>query len=102
MEVAVKPAEATYPGMYRIQFIKPGGRITMESQMFLFAMHHSDHEGEILLFSARPVFGTQDMRASMITSMIRVDDDAEVYVNWDPRKTNQKPISWRHVRLWNW
>jgi hypothetical protein len=87
------PETATMPGMYRIQFIKPGGRIRLESQMLLFARY-----GGNLYFSARPTFGTQDFPADKILSITRMPDDAEVYVNWDPRKTDQKPISWKHKR----
>lgn len=95
MEVKVDPRTAPVPGMYRIQYIKPGGRITLESQMLLFSRHISEH-GTTLYFSARPTYGTQDFRADNILSMIKVDSD-QVYVNWDPRK-NGKPVSWRYVR----
>lgn len=84
-------------GMYRIQFVNPGGRITLESQMRMFGMRRDPYVGEVLMFSARPRFGTQEIARNKLTSIERVPDDAEVYLNWDPRKKG-KPVSWKYER----
>jgi hypothetical protein len=78
--------------MYRIRFIKPGGRIELESQMKLFAI-----AGDTLFFSARPRFGTQDIKRSSLTSIVPVSGPEVVYINWDPRKPG-RPESWRYER----
>jgi hypothetical protein len=96
-EIHSDPKTAVIPGMYRVRFIKPGGRIELESQMRLFARHTDPYEGQKLQFSCRPRFGTVEFRADQILSMYRMPDDAEVYVNWDPRKPG-KPQSWKYER----
>jgi hypothetical protein len=96
-EIKSDPATAPLSGMYRIQFTKPGGRITLESQMRLFDRSTDPIRGLTLWFSARPRFGTTTFAAREIASMYRVPDDAEVYVNWDPRKQG-KPQSWKYER----
>lgn len=83
--------------MYRIRYVKPGGRITLESQMKLISINHSPVEGDKLIFSARPRFGTQELRRDQLTMIKQVPIDSKVYVNWDPRKTGQ-PDSWPYER----
>lgn len=76
--------------MYRITFTKPGGRITLESQMKLIAINESKLSGRTLVFSARPRFGTQEVPESMIEKIELVPPDAYVYVNHDRRKGEPK------------
>ncbi len=86
--------------MYRIQYKKPGGRITLEAQLRLFEVSRNtgNPEGKyVLYFSARPRFGTQDFKAEEILSIERVPDDALVYINHDPRKGKPKE-AWPYKR----
>lgn len=92
----VDPRTCPIPGMYRIRYIKPGGRIELESCMRLTSRRVEPFEGPTLQFSARPRLGTQQFRSGQILSMFRVPDDADIYVNHDPRKGN--PKGWRYER----
>lgn len=88
------------PGMYRITYQRPGGRVILTSQMLLFAVEKDQFEGVRYLFSARPRFGTQTFRKSSILTMERLPDDAEVFVSWDARN-GPRPAArnrWKHER----
>lgn len=86
------------PGMYKIQYTKPGGRITLEAQLLLFEVSRNvDNKRHTLYFSARPKFGTQDFKAEEILSIERVPDDALIYINHDPRKARVRE-SWPYER----
>lgn len=96
-DVQSQPRTAAIPGTYRIRYRKPGGRIELESQMRLFSRDHNPLDGYVLLFSARPRFGTTVFKESDIISMYRVADNALIYVNHDPRKGEPREV-WRYER----
>jgi hypothetical protein len=84
--------------MYKVTYTKPGGRITLESQMKLFSIDRGNiAELDIFYFSARPRLGTQTFKRFDILTIERVPDDAPVYVNHDPRKGKPKE-TWRYER----
>jgi hypothetical protein len=94
-----KPLMKFYvPGTYKITYVKPGGRIILESQLRLFAIERDVMADDWrLFFSARPRSGTQEFMLKQLRTIERVPFDAYMYINWDPRKPG-KPESWPHKR----
>lgn len=95
---SLDPNQLEIPANYKIRYLKPGGRITLEAVLRLFEVStNADNHRVTLYFSARPRFGTQDFKADELLSIERVSDYARIYINHDPRKGEPKD-TWAYER----
>jgi hypothetical protein len=81
--------------MYRIRYKIPGFQlVAREACMKLIDLID---DGQTLVFSARPRFGTQEIPFKYVIDMECVAPDALVYVDW---KVNSKrpPQKWKYER----
>jgi hypothetical protein len=84
--------------MYRVVVKIPGVFTTpRESVMKLIDVREDTYQGQMLVFSARPKLGTQEIEMKYVTELEIQPADALVYVSW--KVTSKKPPEkWKYER----